>query len=67
MKPNDKVKDVETGDVGTITSAWIDDEDMLNIIVAFDHKEGDTVYWACSNGCEHRKAISGLEVLQSQP
>lgn len=66
MKPNSMIKDVRTGETGIVTSAWVDDEGMLNIIVEFDHKEGNTIYWASDNGSDHQNLTSQLEILKDK-
>lgn len=60
------IKDVRTGETGTITSTWVDDTGMVNVIVEYDHKEGNVVYWALSNGSEHRNIVSHLEIIKEK-
>ena len=66
MKKGDRVKDRNTKKIGTISSTWQDDMGLLNVIVDFNHIEGDVVYWnRAGAGITHGKHtfIDDLEVV----
>lgn len=46
MKAGDLVRDKNTGSIGIIANAWIDENDATSMIVEFLEKKDVAVYWS---------------------